>query len=677
MSFTTLLIANRGEIARRVIRSAHDMGIRCVAVYVDADADAPFVREADDAVRLGRAYLDAEAILEAARATAADALHPGYGFLSENADFARQVTASGITWVGPSPEAISQMGDKITAKGLAEKAQVPTLPSTNDPSDASAIGYPLLVKAAAGGGGKGMRVVLSADALEESLAAARREAKSGFGDDRVFLERYVSHARHIEIQILGDAHGNVVHLGERECSIQRRHQKILEESPSPRLDAALREAMSEAALRLAREIGYQSAGTVEFLLDDDSGEFFFLEVNTRLQVEHPVSEMVTGIDLVREQLRVAAGEPLGYEQSDIRFEGAAIEARLYAEDPTNEFLPATGTLAAFAPSPEPEVRWDSGVEAGAVIGTDFDPMLAKVIAHAPTRREAAGRLALALARTHLGGVVTNRDFLVNTLRTPEFLSGDTTTDFIDRVKPARALEPSDEERIRLARLAALWVQGVNRRDAKVLGSTPSGWRNARLPDQKLVLDLGDESITVLYRSLRDGRFRFEDGAGGTTARIHAWRGGDPETGADTGATTAGEIDAEIGGRRVRARVTRNGTDLIVHGPNGDLTFHQRPRFILPGADEAAAGFVAQMPGKVLELRVKVGDRVHPGDTVLVLEAMKMEHPMRATEEGIVREVRVAEGEQVEPGTLLLVVEPIQPESNAESNAPDDNERDKE
>ncbi|MBW2401206.1 MAG: ATP-grasp domain-containing protein, partial [Deltaproteobacteria bacterium] len=396
MSFTTLLIANRGEIARRIIRSAHDMGIRCVAVYVDADADAPFVKDADEAVRLDTSYLDAAAILAAASASGAGAVHPGYGFLSENADFAAQVTAAGMAWVGPSPEAIEQMGDKIAAKALAEKAQVPTLRGSEDLGAADQVGYPLLVKAAAGGGGKGMRIVESAEALEESLAAAKREAKSGFGDDRVFLERYVARARHIEIQILGDAHGNIVHLGERECSIQRRHQKILEESPSPRVDANLREAMGEAALRLASELGYESAGTVEFLLDDDSGEFFFLEVNTRLQVEHPVTEMVTGIDLVREQLRIAAGEPLGYEQIDISFSGAAIEARLYAEDPANDFLPATGTLAAFAPSPTPEVRWDSGVTAGSVIGTDFDPMLAKVIAHAPTRREAAGRLALAL-----------------------------------------------------------------------------------------------------------------------------------------------------------------------------------------------------------------------------------------------------------------------------------------
>ncbi|HKJ23559.1 MAG TPA: biotin carboxylase N-terminal domain-containing protein [Myxococcota bacterium] len=643
-AFDTLLVANRGEIARRVFRTARDMGLRCVAVYADADADAPFVAEADEAVRLEGGYLDGEGILEAARRTGAGAIHPGYGFLSENAEFARQVVAAGVTWVGPSPESITRMGDKIAAKALAEEAGVPTLPGSEDPADAERVGFPLLVKAAAGGGGKGMRVVEKAADLEDALAAARREALGGFGDDRVFLERYVSRARHVEIQILGDSFGHAVHLGERECSIQRRHQKIVEESPSPRVDAALRKAMGDAALRLAHELGYQSAGTVEFLLDDETGEFFFLEVNTRLQVEHPVTELVTGIDLVREQLRIAAGEPLGRSQDDVRFSGAAVEARLYAEDPANGFLPATGTLAAFAPAPSPAVRWDSGVEAGSVVGTEFDPMLAKVIAHGPTRAEAAGRLALALARTHLGGVTTNRDFLVHVLRAPEFLAGDTTTDFIERVAPARALEPSDEERTRLARAAALWVQARNRAEATALPHAPSGWRNARLPDQKLVLDHGDASVAVTYRRLRDGRFRF---GGGDTARIHA--------------ADARGIDVEIAGWRSRARVTRDGDRLVVQGPRGDLTFALRPRFVLPGADAGAGGFVAQMPGKVIELRVAVGDRVTAGETLLVLEAMKMEHPMRAAHDGVVREVRVAEGDQVASGALLLVVEPVENE----------------
>jgi len=621
------------------MRSAREMGIRCVAVYVDADADAPFVADADEAVRLPGSYLDGKAILDAARATGAQAIHPGYGFLSENAGFAADVVAAGFAWVGPSPAAIERMGDKLSAKALAEEAGVPTLPGCNDPADAASVGFPLLIKAAAGGGGKGMRVVASAEALEESVAAAKREAMSGFGDDRVFVERYVARARHIEIQILGDSHGHVVHLGERECSIQRRHQKILEESPSPRVDAAMREQMGEAALRLARALAYESAGTVEFLVDDDTGEFFFLEVNTRLQVEHPVSEAVTGIDLVREQLRIAAGEALGYEQDEIHFEGAAIEARLYAEDPATNFLPATGTLYAFEPAASPEVRWDSGVWAGSVIGTDFDPMLAKVIAFAPTRSEAAGRLALALERTHLGGVTTNRDFLAATLRTPEFLAGDTTTDFIEGVEPARTLALADEELEAAARTAALWLQGANRADASVLRSPRTGWRNARLPEQHVEFSHGERELRVGYRVTRDGSFRFGEES---RARVHAW--------------SPSAVDVEIDGRRRRSRITRAGDRILVQLGRGDVELRLRPRFEIPGVEESSGGLVARMPGKVIELRVGVGDRVEAGETLLVLEAMKMEHPMTAPEDGVVSAVHVSVGEQVENGAVLLMVE---------------------
>lgn len=640
MSINTLLIANRGEIARRVIRSAHEMGIRCVAVYVDADALAPFVSDADEAVRLPGSYLDGKSILEAAVATGAQAIHPGYGFLSENAEFARETTAAGIAWVGPTPEAIAQMGDKLAAKELATKHDVPILKGSQDAADAESIGYPILVKAAAGGGGKGMRIVERPEDLDEAIASAKREAASGFGDDRVFLERYVARSRHVEIQILGDAHGNVVHLGERECSIQRRHQKIIEEAPSPRLDDAVRSAMGDAALRLARGLGYQSAGTVEFLVDDDSGEFFFLEVNTRLQVEHPVTEAVTGIDLVRAQLRIADGERLDFDQSEIRSEGAAIEARLYAENPANDFLPATGRLDAYAAASEPAVRWDSGVEQGSIVGTDFDPMLAKVIASGPTRAEAAGKLALALERLHLGGIVTNRDFLVATLRSEEFLAGDTTTDFIDRVQPDRAIQLGDDELERTARIGALWIQGANRAEARILASTPSGWRNARMPFERVGLSFRDRDLLVRYRSTRDGSFEFE---GGASARIHSWT--------DEG------IDIEIDGRRQHARVTRTGNRLIVQSPTSDVEFLLVPRFVVPGDDAASGGLVAPMPGKVIDIRVAVGDSVTSGQTLILLEAMKMEHPMRATLDGTVTEIRVSQGEQVENEALLLIVEP--------------------
>jgi len=640
VSITTLLVANRGEIARRVIRSAHEMGIHCVAVYVEADANAPFVVDAGEAVRLPKSYLDGKSILEAAVKTGAQAIHPGYGFLSENAEFARNVIAAGIAWVGPSPEAIAQMGDKLAAKELATKYDVPVLPGSQDTAEAASVGYPILVKAVAGGGGKGMRIVERPEDLAEAVASAKREALSSFGDDRVFIERYVARSRHIEIQILGDAHGNIVHLGERECSIQRRHQKIIEESPSPRVDDSMRAAMGDAALRLARALDYQSAGTVEFLVDDETGEFFFLEVNTRLQVEHPVTEAVTGIDLVRAQLRIADGEPLEWTQEEIGFSGAAIEARLYAENPSGGFLPATGRLDAFAPADEPAIRWDSGVEQGSVIGTDFDPMLAKVIAHGPTRAEAAGRLALALERLHLGGIISNRDFLVATLRTPEFLAGDTTTDFIDRVRPARSLELDDTDFERVARTGALWIQGANRVEAFVLDSAPTGWRNSRMPFERVALAAGEREIEIRYRARRDGSFEFE---GGSSARIFAW--------------TDQSIDIEIDGRRQKSRVTRTADRLIVQSPRGDIDFLLIPRFTLPGHEEASGGLVAPMPGKVIDVCVAVGDRVTVGQILILLEAMKMEHPMRAATAGIVAEIRVEAGEQVENEALLLVIEP--------------------
>lgn len=636
----SLLIANRGEIARRIMRTAREMGIRCVAVYVAADEHAPFVGEADEAVLLTTGYLDGAALIAAAQATGAEAIHPGYGFLSENAAFAAAVQAAGLVWVGPSPATIEAMGDKLAAKRLAVEAGVPTLPSSDrpdDPAEAERVGYPLLVKAAAGGGGKGMRVVHTAGELTEAVASARREAASSFGDDRVFLEHYVARSRHVEIQLLGDHHGNLVHLGERECSIQRRHQKIIEESPSPVVDDALRGAMGEAAISLGRAIGYESAGTVEMLLDDATRQFFFLEVNTRLQVEHPVTEEVTGIDLVREQLRIAGGEALDCTQDDITFHGHAIEVRLYAEDPANGFLPATGTLAAFAPAVAPAVRWDSGVETGSVVGTQFDPMLAKVIAHAPTRSEAVGRLALALERLHLGGVVTNRDFLAGVLRHDAFLAGDTTTDFIERVQPPTTIDVSRDAIERAAIAAALWVQGENRAAAPLWRDLPSGWRNARLPAERILFAHGDDTITVAYRAQRDGSFVVGEGR---TARVLRH--------------TPHEIDAVIDGRRATTRITRVGDTFYVQTARGTLTLREVPRFHVPGGEGLVGGLAAPMPGTVLHVRVAAGDTVTAGQVLVVMEAMKMEHHIKAPADGRVAEVRVAEGQHVDNGTLLLV-----------------------
>ena len=639
MTFHKLLIANRGEIACRIIKSAHEMGIACVAVYTDADSKSPFVRQADEAIKLSDSYLNSKEIIEAAIQAGAQAIHPGYGFLSENAKFSRDVLKAGLIWVGPSARVITSMGDKLKAKEIAEKAGVPTLQMTTDPKKANTIGYPILIKAAAGGGGKGMRIVESKKDLKESLLGAQREAMTGFGDDRVFIERYVASSRHIEIQILGDSHGNIVHLGERECSIQRRHQKIIEESPSPRVNPEMRQAMGDAAIKLAKKLKYESAGTVEFLVDDKTGEFWFLEVNTRLQVEHPVTEEVTGKDLVYEQLRIARGEELGYEQEDISWEGSSIEARLYAEDPANEFLPATGTLIAYETDEDIDARWDTGIEQGSVIGTDFDPMLAKVIAKGKNRTDAANKLALALQSLHIGGVVTNRDFLVASLRSKHFHKGQTTSDFIEKAKPQRSVILKGQQLEQVVTAAALWIQGENRNNASLLKDAPSGWRNSRLPRQKIIFEYSDKEINVTYKSNRDGSFDLNEN---TKANIIKW--------------TYGGIDLEVNNTRFFSKVTRKNDDLVIHGPWGDALLKILPRFTLPGSELQAGGLVAPMPGKVIDLKVKVGSKVKKGDTLVILEAMKMEHQVKAIEDGKVTQVLIKQDDQLENGALLMIVE---------------------
>ena len=639
MTFHKLLIANRGEIACRVIKTAHEMGIACVAVYTEADSNAPFVKMADQAVKLSDTYLNGKEIIAAAEQTGAQAIHPGYGFLSENAKFSRDVLKAGLIWVGPSSKVITSMGDKLKAKDIAEKAGVPTLPMTTDPKKANAIGYPILIKAAAGGGGKGMRIVESKKDLKESITGAQREAKTGFGDDRVFIERYVASSRHIEIQILGDSHGNIVHLGERECSIQRRHQKIIEESPSPRVDSEMRKEMGEAAIKLAKKLKYESAGTVEFLVDDKTGEFWFLEVNTRLQVEHPVTEEVTGKDLVYEQLRIARGEELGYSQEDITWKGSSIEARLYAEDPSNDFLPATGTLIAYENDVNIDARWDTGIEQGSVVGTDFDPMLAKVITKGKTRTDAANKLALALENLHIGGVTTNRDFLVSSLRSQYFLKGKTTSDFIQKAKPQRAVILKGDNLELATTAAALWIQGQNRNNAQLLKDIPSGWRNSRLPRQKISFNYLDDEVTVHYKRNRDGTFSVNEN---TNAKIINWSDKD--------------IDIEINNSRFSSKVTRHKDNLVVHGPWGDILLKLVPRFNLPGSELQAGSLVAPMPGKVIDLKVKVGTKVKKGDTLVILEAMKMEHQVKASADGKVTKILIRKDDQLENGALLMVLD---------------------
>jgi propionyl-CoA carboxylase alpha chain len=624
-----LLVANRGEIACRIFATCRAVGIETVAVYSDADAGAVHVRAADRAVRLpGTApadtYLRADLIVAAAQRSGADTVHPGYGFLSENADFATAVVDAGLIWVGPPAKAIAAMGAKVPAKQLAAEAGVPVL-STMDPEAVER--FPVLVKASAGGGGRGMRVVRDRADLAGAVASARREAAAAFGDGTVFCEPYLDRARHIEVQILADGHGTVLALGERECSIQRRHQKIVEEAPSPAVSEDLRGALGKAAVATARAVGYLGAGTVEFLLAPD-GQFYFLEMNTRLQVEHPVTECVTGLDLVRLQLLVAEGEPVPMaEPPPVR--GHAIEVRLYAEDPGNGWLPSTGTLhrfevpgVPFGPLSRPGLRLDAGVTDGTGVGVYYDPMLAKLIAWAPTRREAARMLAAALLQARIHGVVTNRDLLVRVLRDGDFLAGVTDTGFLGRHPEVFAPLVSTVDN---HALAAALAAAAARAEATSggAGRFPSGWRN--LPSQPQLVEYAG-GIRVEY---------------------------------DAGAHRAAPDHAvlDVDGVRQRYDVHRAGDVSYVDGPDGSVTLTELPRFPEPETATASGSLAAPLPGVVGRIAVTPGQRVAAGDLLLTLEAMKLEHPVLAPHAGTVTALPVAPGQQVESGAVLAVIEP--------------------
>jgi len=615
----SLLIANRGEIARRIIRTARRLGVRSVAVYSEADAGQPHVREADAAILIGppparESYLRADAILAAARRSGADAIHPGYGFLSENADFAETVIAAGLTWVGPPPAAIRAMGLKDAAKRLMAAAGVPVTPGWlgDDQSaaglarEAAEVGWPVLIKAVAGGGGKGMRRVDRAEDFAAALEAARREAASAFGDERVLLERYVTAPRHIEVQVFGDSHGHIVHLFERDCTLQRRHQKVVEEAPAPGLDAATRETLCAAAVRAAAAVGYVGAGTVEFIADASEGlradRIWFMEMNTRLQVEHPVTEAITGLDLVEWQLRIASGEPLALAQDQIAMHGHAVEARLYAEDPAKGFLPSVGPLTHFV-LPQ-SVRVDAGVEAGGEITPFYDPMIAKLIAHGPTRAEAIAALAAACGAVEVWPVKTNAGFLARLLDEPDFRAARLDTGFIE------------------ARLAEL--------------TTPPAPSEAAAASAAATLAAA------------------ADGSPWTAAALTGLRLGRPPAGA---ALQCGDllVAASPGGAADRALIV---DDTAVVFEAGEALVFRRP--CAAGAGEAAAGdgkIVAPMPGKIAHVAVGAGEAVRRGQPLVTLEAMKMEHALAAPFDGVVEAVRCAVGDQVSEGALLVTLAP--------------------
>jgi propionyl-CoA carboxylase alpha chain len=658
-----LLVANRGEIATRIIRTAHALGLSTVAVYSDPDAGAPYVTLADEAVRLPGAapagtYLRGDLIIAAAAATGADAVHPGYGFLSENAAFARACADAGLIFVGPAAATIEAMGDKVAAKALMAAAGVPVLPSTTVTEDGATaeIGFPLLVKAAFGGGGRGMRLVTDPAELTEAVSAARREAAAAFGDGTVFLERYIPDPRHVEVQILGDAHGHVVHLFERECSIQRRYQKIVEESPSPAVDGELRAALTKAAVTAGQAVGYTGAGTVEFVLDRD-GSFYFLEMNTRLQVEHPVTEEVTGLDLVELQLRIAEGEPLPPGAREARLNGHAIEVRLYAEDVLAGFLPVTGPLHRFAIPSGPGLRIDTGYRDGSRISPHYDAMLAKVIAHGQTRADAARRLARALRTAEIHGLTTNRDLLVAILREPDFLAGATDTGYLTRHEPAalaRTESAGAPATARHALAAALARQAVNRDGAPVLGTLPSGWRNVFSAPQRVSFTAAGQQAAQQY----DVAYRIL----GVSVQASV-------NDAPIGQTTIHEvspdrIDLEIDGTRRVYRVHRAGpTNTYVDASDGSSALTEVPRFGDPEKLAPAGSLLAPMPGLVRRVLVEVGAVVTTGQPLLVLEAMKMEQTVAAPAAGVVAELRAKAGEQVSPGQVLAVVEANTVEAN--------------
>ncbi len=666
--FQTVLVANRGEIAVRVIRTLRSMGIRSVAVHSEADAGALHTRLADVAVPIGPApaaqsYLSIERVLEACRRTGAQAVHPGYGFLSENVEFARALEAAGVTFIGPPVAAIEAMGDKIRAKATVRAAGVPVVPGSSEPgmddaavaAAAVAAGFPVLLKPSAGGGGKGMRVVHAESELAEQIAGARREARSSFGDDTLLVERYVGNSRHIEVQVLGDTHGSVVHLGERECSLQRRHQKVIEEAPSPLLTPQMRAAMGAAAVDAAAAVGYTGAGTVEFIVDaDNPQDFFFLEMNTRLQVEHPVTELITGLDLVELQVRIAAGEPLPFDQSGIGLHGHAIEARLYAEDPARGFLPQTGTVLSLTEPTGEGIRVDSSLVRGGVVGADYDPMLAKVIAWGPSRETARARLVAALGRTTVLGLTTNTTFLRTLLSDPAVVAGDLDTGLIERRGAALTrVEDPPPASFAAAALSLLL-------DAEPTGAVvdpwqlPGGWRLGEHAWTLRTLQApGGEPVLVRVRG-RASAAQVQVGDG-EAQQARVWR-------------EDGQLVVALDDVTTRYASVRDGGTVWLGVEGHALGFREFERLAPAGASAPTGGTVtAPMPGTVTVVRAAVGDEVTAGTPLLVVEAMKMEHVLTAPIDGVVTVLGVTAGHQVRLDETLAVVTPPAAQDKAQEN----------
>jgi len=649
---SSILIANRGEISSRISRTCKKMGIQSIAVFSEADRNAPFVADADMAIFIGestpaKSYLDQEKIIAAAKQVGAHGIHPGYGFLSENAGFAQRCAEEGLVFIGPNPEAIVAMGSKSKAKALMEAHHVPVVPGYKgeDQSverlikEAKNIGFPLLLKATAGGGGKGMRIVHEAPQLENAIAAAKRESKSAFGDDELIVEKYIKSGRHIEFQIFGDKHGNTIHLLERECSIQRRYQKVVEESPSPIMTDALRKEMGDAAVKAAQALKYDNAGTVEFIYDDQSGDFYFLEVNTRLQVEHPVTEEITGLDLVQMQIESAQGLPLQIKQEEVTGSGYAVEVRLYAENPAENFMPVTGTIQNFKAPDVAGLRIESAIKSGSEISIYYDPMIAKIIVWDQSRMAAHMKMKYVLRHLQCQGMVTNQAFLLDLFDHPDFTKGQYDTHFIDQKMDLTQMSNQEENYKEAAIAATLYDWHQRNQKRSLLRNLPSGWRNNFIEPQKESFVIGEEEIDILYK-YKNGIFEIQLPHNDVNAQIIS--------------CTHHELKIELNGIIKTFAINTSDTEYYIHTPSiGNIHLTQKERFPIKEIEKIKGAYIAPMPSQIIKILLQAGDKVQSGQGLVILSSMKMENTIEATEDGIIEEVYVSEGENIEAGTLLI------------------------